>query len=446
MIGRLAVIGTIACEALAVYVFAEFVAAGYEVGDQHAIMAITFVAVAIIAYFLPRLADFLSLPHPWHQVSIVAYSFFVLYGTLRLEFAHDLSLWNFSWVADFMRSSEATAREGGHAITGSVFLFVVWIRAASRSADDVDLEMVPRHLAVPFGVVTILLILSAMTERTAEVGRAGAAFYAVAVVTLAASQTARSGATIGEVRAGGITAAMLGGVVATATVLLLLFALFVGIVGPTIGPPLGAATEQLLTWILTPPAWLLERLFDLLFRGASPLPQLSPPPPILQADSGDADELKQRSLASKAGVAILRMLALAFVAAVVAGVVAFALRARSRAKNRDLNAGVASTVGSVGEDIGELFRSLFHRGPRKRSATGEGVIRLYSEVLLRASDRGLERPAGETPAEFAPGLTETFHTPVTDEITAAFQEARYAGRDPDPHTLAELERRWRQVT
>ena len=53
---------------------------------------------------------------------------------------------------------------------------------------------------------------------------------------------------------------------------------------------------------------------------------------------------------------------------------------------------------------------------------------------------------GITAAEFAPELAETFHTPVTDEITAAFQEARYAGRDPDPRTLADLERRWREAT
>ena len=445
MISRLAVVGTIACEALAVYVLAEWVAAGYETNDRHAVMAITFVGVALIAYFLPRAADVLALPKPWHQVLIGYVSFFVLYGTIRLEFAHDFAIWNMGWIPDFMRNSEETARRGGHAITGSLLIFLAWVRASSHSSDDVDLEMVPRHLAVPFGLVTIMLILSAMTDRTGEIGRGGAAFYAFAVVTLAASQTARSGATMGEVRAGGVTAAMLGGVAATATVLLLLFALFIGIVGPTLGPPLGAAAEQLLTWILTPPAWLLERFFALIFHGASPIPQINPGPRLLEP--GKPEEIaKQTPIYAKLGVVVLRMVTLAIVAAVVAGVIAFALKVRSRSKTRELNAGVSSTVGSMGDDIGALLRPLFHRGPPKRSATGEGVIRLYSEVLLKASDMGLERPAGETPAEFAPELADTFNTPVTDDITAAFQEARYAGRDPDPHALADLERRWRQVT
>ena len=442
---RLAVVGTIACEALAVYVLAEWVAAGYEPNDRHAVMAITFVGVALIAYFLPRAADVLALPKPWHQVLIGYVSFVVLYGTIRLEFAHDFAIWNMGWIPDFMRNSEETARRGGHAITGSLLIFLAWVRASSHSSDDVDLEMVPRHLAVPFGLVTIMLILSAMTDRTGEIGRGGAAFYAFAVVTLAASQTARSGATMGEVRAGGVTAAMLGGVAATATVLLLLFALFIGIVGPTLGPPLGAAVEQLLTWILTPPAWLLERFFALIFHGASPISPINAGPGLLEPAKPE-EIAKQTPIYVKLGVVFLRMVTLAIVAAVVAGVIAFALKVRSRSKTRELNAGVSSTAGSMGEDIGALLRSLFHRGPPKRSATGEGVIRLYSEVLLKASDKGLDRPAGETPAEFAPELADTFNTPVTDDITAAFQEARYAGRDPDPHALADLERRWRQVT
>ena len=447
MIGRFAVLGAISCEALAVYTFAEWMAAGYDPRDQHAVNAITFIAVALFAYQLPRAIDYIAPPKPWDRAIIVYASFIALYGALRIEFGHDIAVWDLSWVKDFMRDSEATARIGGHAIAGAVLLFVIWARAASKSADDVDLEMVPKNLAIPFALVTALLILSAMTGRTGEVGRAGAAFYALAVVTLAASQSARSGATIGDLRAGGVTGAMLGGVAGAAVVLLLMFALFVGVVGPLIGPPLGAATETLLTWILTPPAWLLEKFFRFLFRGGGPLPQIDAGLRQLTNDKPNAaDAAEKTPLYTKLGVIFLRMLAMAIVVAIVGGVIAFAMRARSRSKARALGEGQVSSVGSFGEDVGDLFRGLFRRGARKRSPAGDGVIRLYSEVLIRASDRGRERPPGETAAEFAPELAETFHTPVTDEITAAFQEARYAGRDPDPRTLADLERRWREAT
>jgi len=440
VIGRIAVLGAISCEALAAYTLAEWIAGGYDATDRHAVRAVTFVAVALFAYQLPRVVDYLALPAPWGRVLIIYASFMVLYGALRIEFAQDLAIWDLSWAMDFLRDSQPTARAGGHAIAGAIFLFVVWARAASKSADDVDLEMVPKHFAVPFALVTVLLILSAMTGRTGEVGRAGAAFYALAVVSLAASQSARSGATIGELRAGGVTGAMLGGVAGAAAILLLLFALFVGIVGPLIGPPLGTATETLLTWIL-------EKFFRFIFSGAGPLPQIDAGLRQLGNDQPSDPGLSEKTpLYTKVGVVLLRMLALAIVAAIVAGVIAFALRARSRSRARALGEGQVSTVGSVGEDINALLRGLFRRGERRRSASGEGVIRLYSEVLIRASDKGHDRPPGGTAAEFAPELAETFQTPVTDEITAAFQEARYAGRDPDPRTLADLERRWRDAT
>jgi hypothetical protein len=39
-------------------------------------------------------------------------------------------------------------------------------------------------------------------------------------------------------------------------------------------------------------------------------------------------------------------------------------------------------------------------------------------------------------------LNQTFATPVTDDITKAFEAARYAGREPDARTIEELRRRW----
>ncbi|MGH7753015.1 MAG: DUF4129 domain-containing protein, partial [Gemmatimonadales bacterium] len=59
---------------------------------------------------------------------------------------------------------------------------------------------------------------------------------------------------------------------------------------------------------------------------------------------------------------------------------------------------------------------------------------------------GHARRPGETPAEFAPVLEDTFHRPVTDEITHAYEQARYAGREPDGAALAALEHRWREGT
>jgi hypothetical protein len=107
----------------------------------------------------------------------------------------------------------------------------------------------------------------------------------------------------------------------------------------------------------------------------------------------------------------------------------------------------ASVAGSAGEDLRSLWRSVFRRGgdSRTTAASQSGTVRLYRQVLDHAAERGRPKNPAETPREFAPVLSSTFHAGVTDEITAAFHEARYAGREPDPRTLAELERRWREA-
>jgi hypothetical protein len=65
------------------------------------------------------------------------------------------------------------------------------------------------------------------------------------------------------------------------------------------------------------------------------------------------------------------------------------------------------------------------------------------EMLSRAESQGISRAADETPNEIAPRLSGALHTPLTDEITAAFLQSRYAGREPDPRLIDDLERRWK---
>ena len=102
---------------------------------------------------------------------------------------------------------------------------------------------------------------------------------------------------------------------------------------------------------------LLEKFFRFIFSGAGPLPQIDAGLRQLGNDQPSDPGLSEKTpLYTKVGVVLLRMLALAIVAAIVAGVIAFALRARSRSRARALGEGQVSTVGSVGEDINALLR------------------------------------------------------------------------------------------
>ncbi|MGE5595739.1 MAG: DUF4129 domain-containing protein, partial [Hyphomicrobiales bacterium] len=68
---------------------------------------------------------------------------------------------------------------------------------------------------------------------------------------------------------------------------------------------------------------------------------------------------------------------------------------------------------------------------------------LYHEVLATAERHGHPRPPGDTPEEFAPHLRDAFRTPVTDDITRAFEHSRYAGRPPSDAEVTDLAHRWR---
>jgi hypothetical protein len=441
VIAAAAVLGSVIVESLAVYVCAEWIAGAYAHSQQHAIAAWVFVAVSLVSFGTPRLVEFFALSRKTTAAVTLAIAFVTFYGAVRLEFAGDLALWNFGWAADFIRDAEATTRAGNRAIIGVLLLLALWIRAAIRSHDETDLDWIPRSVTAPFAIVTTVVVLAAAGDRSGEVARAGAAFYAVAVMTLACSQLALSGTTFGELRAGGTTAMLLGGAVAATIACVVVFGIAFAVLAPVLGPPIGRAIEFVLVILLTPPAWLLSHLFDLLMGGASPLKEL--PQSTLDAAQNTKDpEAHHRSPWGQAGLYAMRGLALVVIAGAVAGVVV--LLARLRRRIRELRAGgpETTTSGSLGEDARNLLRSLFGRGPRGGEG-GAGVYRLYSDVLHQAARRGHERRPGQTPSEFAPELGVAFQAPVTDEITAAFEQARYAGREPDAHTLAELERRWR---
>ena len=121
--------------------------------------------------------------------------------------------------------------------------------------------------------------------------------------------------------------------------------------------------------------------------------------------------------------------------------------ARLRRRARELRPAdeSATGAGSLGDDLRSLLGSLFRRGERHRSDGAAGVSRLYLEVLARAERDARPKLIGETAGEFAPVLSETFRTDVTDDITHTFEQARYAGREPDARTLRDLEQRWRSV-
>jgi hypothetical protein len=442
MIGRLAILASLLAEGLIFGTLAELLAASYERSDPHAVSAWAFCVVAVAGYGIPRLVEGFELsPRRGYALTGIL-GVLVIYALLRITLFGDIAVWQIGWIGDFLSDAQSTAEEGGHAIMGGILLIATWARATLRSADEIEMESIPRSVAVPFALVTTFVVLGAATDRSGEVGRVGAAFYVMAILSLVCSQLAMSGATFGELRAGSTAAILLAGTGVLAVVGLLFIALVTSVLGPYIGPVISKATQVTLTIILTPFAWVLTRIFEALFAGANPFPNITQNAAEVSREAGNPDEANP-SAASKASLFLMRTVALLVMLAVVALLMTVFVRLRKRSADRLVDGREASAIGDLRTDLGSMYRSLLgRRKPREPGEASTEATRLYLEVLAKAEQSGHGRPTGETAREFAPVLNQTFATPVTDDITKAFEAARYAGREPDARTIEELRRRW----
>ncbi|HET7737923.1 MAG TPA: DUF4129 domain-containing protein [Tepidiformaceae bacterium] len=443
MIGAIAVVLAVAAEAIVIYVIGAWWGVSYSSDDQHAVNAVTVVAVTLVAFGLPRFLGNLDIPGGARWVIAAFVIWLVLYGALRIEFGGDFWIWEFGWVTHFIQDPSGTTRNHTDALVGGILLIAALGWGLFRSETDVDLELLPKQLGGGFAAVTLMSVLASSASAAGDVARGAGGFYAVAVVSLAFSQSARSGATIGAVRTGGITAMLMGGTLVATALCLLVFGLLWGPLAPPAGRLIGAVLEVVLLVIFTPPAWLMAQFLELIFGGPGGGPDIFSNVRDISADARDPSRAEDRSGFERFVVYAARAFFLLVAVGFIAGVVKVFTHFRRRAQPPGAMPGATGSAGSLGDDLRSLFGNLSFRRSAPPPPAGDNAVRLYLSVLDEASRRGHERPPAATPGEFRPELADTFHAPATDDITAAFEQARYAGRPVDPNRVRELERRWR---
>ena len=450
MIGRAAIALLLAAEALAFYTVGEVLMRIFPEGSNELVSAPGFVVVAFVAFLTPVLLDWFAVEGGKRAATIGVVGLVVLYGALRLQYAHDFALWDFGWAVDFVLETGTLKEWIPPVVTSSILLLLTWAWAAWRARSGVWLEAAPRALAVPFAVVTLALLVTAGSDESEVVTRSGVVFYGVALGALACSQLALSGATIGSLRAGGVTTVMLVGTGAVAVLGVLLIGVLLDPIIDLLSTPVtavGKAIFWVLYWgLLFPIAWVLTNFFEFIFGllsgGGNEAEQIQPPAPVFGTEEPAPAE-EGDSLASRIARYVLAGGAMFLGVAIVAGVILILAILRRRAEDTGAEAAESERAGSFGDDLLGAARNLFRR-EHDRQPTGEGAVRLYLEVLESARRAGKPRSDGQTPHEFAPVLANAFHGQVTDEITAAFEYARYAGHPPDEATLTDLRRRWEQ--
>ena len=449
MIARVAIALLLAAQALTVYTLGEVVMRIFPEQSNELVNAPAFVAYSYLAFLTPAALDWFAVEGARRGLAIGFVGVLVLYAILRLQYAHDLALWDFSWASDFVLSTGSVRDWVAPVLTSTFLLTVTWVWAAWRASSGVWLDHAPRAMVIPFALVTLALLVTVGSEQGDIVTRAGVVFYGVALAALACSQLSQSGSSIGGLRSGGVTTAMLIGTGIFAVLGVLLVGVLLEPIVDFFSTPViivGKAIGWFLTWVIFYPiAWVLtlffEWFFSLLGGGDSEPRQIEIPDFGSEEGGGDGVEEEGESLASRvtrftlAGGAIF--LGIAFVVGILF-VIAF-LRRRSGEAGRE--APESERVGNFGEDLRDAARNLFRR-ERRHDPAGEGAVRLYLDVLESASKAGKPRTGSQTAHEFAPVLLDAFHRDVTDEITMAFEYARYAGRPPDESTLTDLRRRW----
>jgi hypothetical protein len=211
----------------------------------------------------------------------------------------------------------------------------------------------------------------------------------------------------------------------------------------TIGHAVLDGAVVVLTWLLTPVAWTIERLLNLFRSGEAPL---QPPREIARGILGTGEQASESQGAwgwlAYVGRASILMLLLAFFAAVATAAFRFwGHRART--------VGVGPEVGgsgSLAEDLMGALRRLVGRSEGSlRARRLHPVAALYLRVLAAGARRGVVRAPGNTPEELREPLRAAVGDPVTDRITDALEAFRYAGRPPDADAVRRLDEEWRVV-
>ncbi len=440
MIAAGAIGAALLAEALAWSIAAAVVALAFDDGPGP-VGPLSFVLVVITGYALPGLAAGRA-AGPRATGAVTATALVLIVALASLETTGSLGAFTFTWLADFYREPQATLRHGAPALAAVLLLAGAWATGAARATRDGDLETHARSLVFPFAMVISLAVVASGSASAGRFAPLVAAFFAAAVVSLAWAQLALSGTDAERLRRGGVTAALVVGTALVASTGFILFGLGWRVLGPVIAPAVATAVEAVLVVILTPVAWLLTFVVERL-AGGDPFTGLERLAETARTDrpSGGGEA---PSAAERVGIFGLRTLALIAFTSLVAGIVVLWTRVRQRYRGSREATASQRSAGGLLDDLRALLRAATPGARRPPSHLGAShAARLYLDVLRDAERRGHPRAPSQTPHEFAPVLHETYATPVTDDITAAFEDARYGGREPDPARLAELERHWR---
>ena len=442
MIASISVILLIFSEALVLFMIGRFLGLMPDEVARNPVSLIAIFSITSIGFFLPKLVENISISWVRKAAFPVIIGLLALIICLRIEFAGDLYLFDFSWILRLIR---AEADIGAHTVAfcvSSIVLFVAWLRATYHASNGIELENLPRVVAFPFLIVAILLAVSTVADVGTITIWSGIAYIALTLCSLAGAQLSRSGAEFGDVRAGGVTSIMLGLTLAITLFLVIfsgfVFEILVDNLAPFFtGPFIDAIWTVFYYALIVPIGWIMIHIVDFIFwflalLGGNEQESLEIQlPAALDVPLGESEvgENQGESAWNRWGRYAFGGGMLGIVVTIVVLVMFLTMRWYKRHVNEDDTTGNAERAGSLMEELKSFASNFtFRTRSNKKSSHFTGAIRLYLDLLADASSRGLDRPESKTSREFEPELVETYRDDFPKQITKLFEEERYASR------------------
>jgi hypothetical protein len=435
-------------EAMWAYALVAFLAAVIVEGDRPSPFGV--VAVVFISFSISRLLMSSDLSIGLIRAWGIAASLLVFYVIVRVDFFHDLRLWDFSWVDKlFLDTSAALEGQAAkNAATGIPLLWFVWMRGVFRGQQHISFESVAGNFAIGVVVMALVEAFVGVVDAPATVGHIAVPYIAVGLLAIATTQAARAEAD--EDRPFATTfLGVVGGAILVLSVLGLLFALAdLGGLAHALGVVSGAVgvvVSRVIYYVLYP--FILATI--LLMEGLKAIWTAvygdRPPIEIDRGTPTPVDQVTEPAEVPEWFNWVLRFLFGVPIAAAIIGGLWFLFSKYQKRPVEDKQTESTYQEGRLGADLGDLLGSLVRRLRPGGGKDLDAARRLYFDMLHTAQDRGIERQPQETPLEFAPHIEETFGGTAPSRITAVFDDVRYGGLTRPRVEVEQLRAEWEEL-